>query len=571
MRASAQCSSRRTTSAFASPASGRWTPRTHRGRCCWTWRGAWSDGGARRARAAVRVAPAGCSSSPTPTVTRRRATSRPPRSVSASSTPAPLSVVLGTSGVVLAALPGTRRCRGAGPRLLSCRAGRLAGDGRDALRRRLARWLHDGSLPASFDALVGGSRAWEPGAEGLLYLPYLAGERTPHADPDARGAFTGSGCGTTGVRSSGPCSKASSSGCGTRSICSARSGPRPGCGRVSGGGARSRLWLGSSPRLSPSRSRRPRRSKVGVRRRAARRRLRRRVRGGTRRSPCVRVRETVEPDPAGRPRTRRHPRYRALYRRCRGGGISDMSRCAGARLDRGDQPSARRSAPRRRRSRWTWSAAATRPSARGVRGRAGPPAPHGSYEALLGDRTWRRSTSRCRTGCTASGRSCGRGREARAVREAETGIPGRWSAAFDAAEDAAWCSWRRSCTAIIRRAGVELSGRRVGELHPSAPRSATGLTDSQHPGAHRARRRRADGRGCYCVSGSRLVAGEPRRLRPGLHRQRDRLALHGRSVSGTTCWASSIAPRRCRTATSSRRSARKARSSSTIPGTAGTP
>ncbi len=30
-----------------------------------------------------------------------------------------------------------------------------------------------------------------PGAEGLIFLPYLAGERTPHADADARGAFLG--------------------------------------------------------------------------------------------------------------------------------------------------------------------------------------------------------------------------------------------------------------------------------------------------------------------------------------------------------------------------------------------
>ncbi len=29
------------------------------------------------------------------------------------------------------------------------------------------------------------------GAEGLLYLPYLTGERTPHMDPRARGAFFG--------------------------------------------------------------------------------------------------------------------------------------------------------------------------------------------------------------------------------------------------------------------------------------------------------------------------------------------------------------------------------------------
>lgn len=29
------------------------------------------------------------------------------------------------------------------------------------------------------------------GAEGLTFLPYLSGERTPHCDPDARGAFIG--------------------------------------------------------------------------------------------------------------------------------------------------------------------------------------------------------------------------------------------------------------------------------------------------------------------------------------------------------------------------------------------
>jgi xylulokinase len=29
------------------------------------------------------------------------------------------------------------------------------------------------------------------GAEGLIFLPYLTGERTPHADPHARGAFIG--------------------------------------------------------------------------------------------------------------------------------------------------------------------------------------------------------------------------------------------------------------------------------------------------------------------------------------------------------------------------------------------
>ncbi|HEY6563614.1 MAG TPA: FGGY-family carbohydrate kinase, partial [Pirellulaceae bacterium] len=33
--------------------------------------------------------------------------------------------------------------------------------------------------------------AVRPGAQGLFFLPYLAGERTPHADPLARGCFVG--------------------------------------------------------------------------------------------------------------------------------------------------------------------------------------------------------------------------------------------------------------------------------------------------------------------------------------------------------------------------------------------
>jgi xylulokinase len=35
------------------------------------------------------------------------------------------------------------------------------------------------------------AQAAPAGAEGLLFLPYLTGERCPHADPDARGAFIG--------------------------------------------------------------------------------------------------------------------------------------------------------------------------------------------------------------------------------------------------------------------------------------------------------------------------------------------------------------------------------------------
>ncbi len=54
------------------------------------------------------------------------------------------------------------------------------------------RWLRDALAPgASFDELVEGAAQVAPGCEGLLFLPYLTGERTPHPDPLARGAFVG--------------------------------------------------------------------------------------------------------------------------------------------------------------------------------------------------------------------------------------------------------------------------------------------------------------------------------------------------------------------------------------------
>jgi xylulokinase len=42
-----------------------------------------------------------------------------------------------------------------------------------------------------YDLLNAEAAAVSPGSEGLFFLPYLAGERTPHADPHARGCFIG--------------------------------------------------------------------------------------------------------------------------------------------------------------------------------------------------------------------------------------------------------------------------------------------------------------------------------------------------------------------------------------------
>jgi xylulokinase len=42
-----------------------------------------------------------------------------------------------------------------------------------------------------YDELAALAAQAPPGAEGLVFLPYLSGERTPHLDPLARGAFVG--------------------------------------------------------------------------------------------------------------------------------------------------------------------------------------------------------------------------------------------------------------------------------------------------------------------------------------------------------------------------------------------
>ena len=52
-------------------------------------------------------------------------------------------------------------------------------------------WLHDALGNPPYEELLAEAEQWEPGTEGLLFQPYLQGERTPHADPDARGAFVG--------------------------------------------------------------------------------------------------------------------------------------------------------------------------------------------------------------------------------------------------------------------------------------------------------------------------------------------------------------------------------------------
>ncbi len=64
------------------------------------------------------------------------------------------------------------------------------------------RWFRDALCPAEkaianeigkdpYELITTAASGVAPGAEGLTFLPYLSGERTPHKDPYARGAFVG--------------------------------------------------------------------------------------------------------------------------------------------------------------------------------------------------------------------------------------------------------------------------------------------------------------------------------------------------------------------------------------------
>lgn len=159
--------------------------------------------------------------------------------------PGPASVVLGTSGVVFSALPHFAP----DPRgrvHVFCHAVPATWHAMGVMlsAAESLRWLRAAVAPElRYGQLVGEAAAWPAGTEGLLFLPYLAGERTPHADPDARGAFAG-----LSVRHNrGALVRAVLEGVafGLRDSLDLVSelGGLPAVGRVSGGGARSDLWL----------------------------------------------------------------------------------------------------------------------------------------------------------------------------------------------------------------------------------------------------------------------------------------------------------------------------------------
>jgi xylulokinase len=107
--------------------------------------------------------------------------------------PGRVAVTLGTSGVVFTPLPDPAMDPEARTHTF-CHAvpGRWHVMGVMLSAGGALRWFRDTLAPgADYDRLGEAASRVPPGSERLVFLPYLSGERTPHADPLARGAFVG--------------------------------------------------------------------------------------------------------------------------------------------------------------------------------------------------------------------------------------------------------------------------------------------------------------------------------------------------------------------------------------------
>jgi xylulokinase len=106
------------------------------------------------------------------------------------------------------------------------------------------RWFRDTLAPGvGFAELVAEAGSVPAGSDGLLFLPYLTGERTPHPDPRARGAFVGLHVGHQRPHLTRAVLEGVAFGLGDGLQLMLDAGmPAPTQIRASGGGVRSPLW-----------------------------------------------------------------------------------------------------------------------------------------------------------------------------------------------------------------------------------------------------------------------------------------------------------------------------------------
>lgn len=107
--------------------------------------------------------------------------------------PGTASVTIGTSGVVFVVTDTpTLDLRGRTHTLCHAIPDRWHMTGVTQGAGLSLKWFRENfAMGNSYDELTAEAEEIGPGAEGLVWLPYLMGERTPHLDPNARAAFVG--------------------------------------------------------------------------------------------------------------------------------------------------------------------------------------------------------------------------------------------------------------------------------------------------------------------------------------------------------------------------------------------
>jgi xylulokinase len=109
------------------------------------------------------------------------------------------------------------------------------------------RWLRDQvfglSGATAYDRMVDMAASVPPGANGLLFVPYLVGERSPHMDPQARGLFLGLTAGHGQAELARSVIEGVTLSCYDAFQVLQETGINPTRILMAGGGARSRLWL----------------------------------------------------------------------------------------------------------------------------------------------------------------------------------------------------------------------------------------------------------------------------------------------------------------------------------------